>query len=63
MGVNRFFNPSRGQYVSQFVPEELPTGLMINALANKQKTYDDRNANPLPLVVIVGIAIAFFLSS
>jgi hypothetical protein len=38
--VNRFYNASRGSYQSQFVPEELPTDLMLGALQQKQKQYD-----------------------
>lgn len=40
--VNRFYNPSRGQYVSQFIPQQLPTDLLLQGLANKQKTYNDQ---------------------
>jgi len=40
MATNRFFSPQRGQYLSQFVPEELPTDLMLGALQQKQKQYD-----------------------
>lgn len=43
-GVNRFYNPSEGRYVSQFVPEQLPVDLMVQALGNKQKLQDERNA-------------------
>jgi len=42
--VNRFYNPSQGQYISQFVPEELPANLMLWALNNKQKQYDNQAA-------------------
>ena len=44
MAVSRFFNPSRGVYQSQFVPEELPTDLMLGALQQKQKQYDIADA-------------------
>lgn len=44
MSVSRFFNPQRGQYISQFVPEELPTDLMLGALQQKQKQYDITDA-------------------
>jgi len=44
MAINRFYNPSRGQYVSQFVPKELPTDLMLKPLLDKQKAQDKRQA-------------------
>lgn len=40
MAINRFYNPSRGQYVSQFVPDALPADLMVKGLAAKQQQYD-----------------------
>lgn len=36
----RFYTPSTGQYVSQFVPDELPAELMIKGIEGKQKKYD-----------------------
>lgn len=39
-GVNRFYQPSRSQYISQFVPDELPAELMIAGLGKKQQKYD-----------------------
>lgn len=44
MPVNRFYNATQGQYVSQFIPENLPVDLMVQALGNKQKLQDERNA-------------------
>lgn len=44
MPVNRFYNASTGVYQSQFVPENLPVDLMVQALANKQKLQDSRVA-------------------
>lgn len=38
--VNRFYQPSRGEYISQFVPDQLPADLMVNALGRKQQQYD-----------------------
>jgi hypothetical protein len=47
--INRFYQPSRGQYVSQYIPQQLPTDLLIKGLAAKQdqfnKTLDDMNKN------------------
>jgi len=40
MAINRFYQPAQGQYISQFVPEELPTELMMGVLSNKQKVQD-----------------------
>lgn len=42
MAINRFYSPQRSQYVSQFVPNQLPTELMMGMLANKQKQEDDK---------------------
>ena len=41
MAINRFYQPSRGQYQSQFVPEQLPAELMMGVLGSKQKQYND----------------------
>lgn len=43
MGVNRFYRPSRGQYVSQFVPDKLPANLMVQGLVNKERAYDTQS--------------------
>ncbi len=45
MAVNRFYSPQHGTYISQFVPEELPANLMLQALNNKQKQYDTAQTN------------------
>ena len=47
--VNRFYNQQRGQYVSQFVPKNLPADLMMRGLANKQKKYDTMEAQVIKL--------------
>ena len=44
MSVNRFYSPQEGRYVSQFVPEQMPVDMMVQALANKQKMQDERTA-------------------
>lgn len=49
MPINRFYSPSRGTYVSQFVPKKLPEQLMLNMLASKQKQADMRYAQALQL--------------
>ena len=44
MAVNRFYTPSRGQYISQFVPKELPADLMLKGVLAKQQKYDVTDA-------------------
>lgn len=43
-GINRFYQPSSSQYISQFVPDELPADLMLKGLALKQGKYDAQAA-------------------
>jgi len=38
--VNRFYNPVRSGYQSQFVAKKLPADLLMRGLAGKQKKYD-----------------------
>jgi hypothetical protein len=38
--VNRFYQPATGKYLSQFVPQQLPTDLLIAPLAAKQEKYN-----------------------
>ena len=40
MAINRFYNPQRGQYISQFVPTQLPADLMLGIIQNKRKQAD-----------------------
>lgn len=47
--VNRFFQPSRSQYVSQFVEHQLPQDLMLAVLGQKQKQQDLAGANLIEL--------------
>lgn len=42
--INRFYNPSRGQYISQFVPKQLPAEALMRGLLNKQTLADKRQA-------------------
>lgn len=44
MAINRFYNPSRGQYVSQFVPNELPAELLLKGILAKRKAEDEQTA-------------------
>lgn len=44
MPINRFYTPSRGQYISQFVPKELPADLMLKGVLAKQQKYDVTDA-------------------
>lgn len=39
--VNRHYSPSRGKYISQFVPKQLPQELLVAGLATKQKQQDE----------------------
>ncbi len=39
--VNRFYNPQRGQYQSQFIGEKLPLDLMLRGAVGKQGKYDE----------------------
>lgn len=49
MAVNRFFNAERGVYQSMFVPQELPQDLMLGVLGQKQKGYNEQEANRIIL--------------
>jgi len=49
MAVNRFFQPSSGKFVSQFVPEQLPTDLLMKPLAEKQRKADLMQAEVIKL--------------
>jgi hypothetical protein len=40
MSVNRFYNPSRGAYVSQFVPNELPADLLLKGILSRRQAED-----------------------
>ena len=44
MPINRFYSPSRGQYVSQFVPDQLPAEMMAKGLMMKQGKQDQASA-------------------
>lgn len=41
--AKRFYNPSQGTYVSQFVPDNLPVDLMLSGLQLKQNKYDKQS--------------------
>lgn len=44
MAINRFYNPSRGQYVSQFVPNELPAELLLKGILAKRNAENEQTA-------------------
>lgn len=44
MAINRFYNPSRGQYVSQFVPNELPAELLLKGILAKRTAENEQAA-------------------
>jgi len=47
--TSRFYNPSRGNYQSMFVPNVLPTELMVGALGARQKKEDLQRAAAVEL--------------
>ncbi len=47
--LNRFYQPARGQYQSQFVPRTLPVDLMAKTLYGKQAVADQRAAEAAKL--------------
>jgi hypothetical protein len=44
MPINRFYNPTRSQYVSQFVPRQLNAQLMMGVLGSKQQQENQKQA-------------------
>lgn len=42
--AKRFYQPSSAQYLSQFVPDQLPADLMLKSLGTKQQQYDTQAA-------------------
>lgn len=44
MAINRFYNPQRGQYISQFVPQQLPADLMLGIIQNKRAEANKQEA-------------------
>lgn len=49
MATNKYYNPSRGKYVSQFVPDQLPAELMLSGIGRQQQKYDAQSAANIKL--------------